>query len=332
MEHRKRVWLRLGLYLGVPLFLLLAAALYMIPMPGKSYRGTLPPLTAEERALENRLRLHVQHLAEGIGNRNVFVPDALDEAAVYIEDAFRGIGLRPRRQTFRAHGQDVHNIEVEIEGSDEIVVVGAHYDSAPDCPAANDNGTGVAALLEIAREWRHKQPVRTLRFVAFVNEEPPFFQTAQMGSLVYAQAAEERGDKIVAMLSLETIGYYSDAKGSQRYPFPFGLFYPGTGDFIGFVGNIGSRSLVRRCVRSFRSHTRFPSEGAAVPGWVPGVGWSDHWSFWKAGYEGVMVTDTAPFRYPHYHLPTDTADKIDFARMARVVAGLTRVIDELASG
>jgi hypothetical protein len=132
------------------------------------------------------------------------------------------------------------------------------------------------------------------------------------------------------MLSLETLGYYSDREGSQRYPFPFGLLYPSRADFVGFVSNIGSRSLLRRCVGSFRRTTAFPSEGLAAPAWIPGVSWSDHSSFWEQGYPAIMVTDTALYRYPAYHTAADTPDRVDFDRLARVVAGLARVVVDLA--
>jgi Zn-dependent M28 family amino/carboxypeptidase len=197
-------------------------------------------------------------------------------------------------------------------------------------PGANDNGTGVAAMLALARRFSGQKPRRTLRFVAFANEEPPHFQTAEMGSVVYAQRSRERSENVVAMLSLETLGYYDDAQGSQVYPPPIGLFYPSTGNFVGFVSNVSSRKLLRDVVGDFRSHTRFPSEGAALPAVIPGVGWSDHWAFWQAGYPALMVTDTAPFRYPHYHTGADTPDKIDYERLARVVAGLERSIRRLA--
>jgi hypothetical protein len=151
-----------------------------------------------------------------------------------------------------------------------------------------------------------------------------------MGSRLYARRCRERGENVAAMLSLETIGYYDDSPGSQQYPPPVGLFYPSEGNFIGVVGNVRSRGLVRRIVGAFRRHERFPCEGGALPAAVPGVGFSDHWSFWKEGYPAVMVTDTAMFRYPHYHSPHDTIDKIDFQRLARVVRGLDKVIDVLA--
>lgn len=152
-----------------------------------------------------------------------------------------------------------------------------------------------------------------------------------MGSYVYARRCRERSENVLAMLSLETMGYYSDEPGSQKYPPVFGALYPSEGNFIGVVGNVRSRQLVRQVVRIFRSHTDFPCEGAALPGSITGVGWSDHWSFWQERYPAVMITDTAPFRYPYYHHPQDTPDKVDFEKMARVVDGLEHVVERLAN-
>jgi hypothetical protein len=151
-----------------------------------------------------------------------------------------------------------------------------------------------------------------------------------MGSWVYARRCRERGDRIAGMVSLETMGYFSEERGSQKYPFPIGLFYPSRGNFIGFIGNVRSMRMVRCAVRSFRRHASFPSEGAALPGAIPGVGWSDHWSFWEEGYPAIMVTDTAPYRYPHYHQPSDTPDKIDYESLARVVDGLSHALEDLS--
>lgn len=327
--------MRLGLLVGLPLLAVLGGGAVMISMPGSSYDGDLPALTDEEQSSTARLRAHVVKLAEDIGERNVWTPKALERAAAHVEETWRRAGHEPARQTYAVRGVEVANVEIEVTGSsrpDEIVVVGAHYDSVMGCPGANDNATGVAGLLEVERLLRRKKHARTLRFVAFVNEEPPFFQTSTMGSLVHARRSRERGDDVVAMLSLETIGYYRDDEGSQQYPPPLGFVYPSKGDFIAFVGNVKSRALVRRCVRSFRSHTQFPSEGGALPGILPGIGWSDHWAYWQAGYRAVMVTDTAPFRYPHYHELGDTPDHLDYERCARVVAGVARVISELADG
>lgn len=309
----------------------------MIRMPLESFAGPWLPPSQEEVALRESLKRDVQLLGGDIGERNLFAQGTLAAAAKSIEAALVEAGYQVNWHGYEVRGAMSHNLEVEIPGGQrrhEIVVIGAHYDSVSGSPGANDNASGVAALLALARSFATAKPERTLRFVAFVNEEPPFFWTAEMGSRVYAKACrsagQQNGENIVAMVSLETIGYYSDEKGSQKYPFPLGLFYPSQGDFIAFVGNTASGELVRQCLASFRRHARFPSEGAALPGWIPGVGWSDHWSFWQEGYPALMVTDTAPFRYPHYHTAEDTPDKLNYERLARVVAGLEHVVRDLA--
>jgi len=302
-------------------------------MPGSSYDQPLKPLTAGEAELRDRLRGHVGALAGEIGERNVWRYGALQAAAGYVERSLRDAGYAVTGQEYTAEGKTVRNLDAELTGTAPtagIVIVGAHYDTVSGSPGANDNGSGTAAVLEIARLLAGKPLARTVRFVLFVNEEPPFFKTALMGSLVYAQRSRQRGERIAGMLSLETIGYYSDAPKSQHYPFPLNFFYPSTGNFIGFVGNTGSRTLVRRALEAFRRTTPFPSEGAAVPGGITGVDWSDQWSFWHEGYPALMVTDTALYRYAHYHGPRDTPDRLDYDRMARVVAGLARVVVDLA--
>lgn len=304
----------------------------MILMPGRSHRGPLPPLTPSEAALASALRRDVIVLAQTIGERNVVEHAALRKAADHVEAGMRVVGP-VARQTYKADGRDCDNVEVEIRGTSapgEIVIVGAHYDSVLNCPGANDNASGVAGLLALARSLAKTAPARTLRFVGFVNEEPPHFRTDEMGSRVYARRCRERGETVTAMLSLETIGCFTDEPGSQQYPAPLGMCYPSEGNFIAFVGNVASRPLVRRCIRTFRAKAAFPSEGAALPAFLPGVGWSDHESFWENDYPAVMVTDTAPFRFPHYHLRGDTPDKIDFERCARVVAGIEHVVRDLA--
>jgi hypothetical protein len=302
-------------------------------MPGKSFRGALPPVTAAQQSLAEELRRDVTRLAGEIGHRDTEHPEALARAAEFIEGEFRAAGLEPRRQGDEVDGQTVFNLDAEVKGrSDEIVVVGAHYDSVRGVPGANDNCSGVAAVLALARRMAKDHPKRTLRFAAFVNEEPPYFQTEKMGSLFYARACKARGERVTAMISIETIGCYSDEKGSQHYPVPLNMFYPSVGNFIAFVGDTGSADLVRRVVGTFRERVSFPSEGAALPGFLEGVGWSDHWSFWKCGYPGVMVTDTAPFRYPWYHTMGDTPDKLDYERTARVVEGLEILVRDLLEG
>jgi Peptidase family M28 len=299
-------------------------------MPGKNI-SKAARLLPDEVTLREELRGDVQKLAGEIGERNMCHHPQLDAAADFIENSFSRAGLHPRRDSYDVRNQACHNIEAEIRGArPKILLIGAHYDSVFGSPGANDNGSGVAAMLALARRFAQKTPEHTLRFVAFVNEEPPYFQTSQMGSFVYAGRCKARGDQISAMISLETIGYFSDAPRSQTYPaVGLGAFYPTIGNFIGFVGNVHSRALLRRTIDLFRKHAGIPSEGAALPSFIPGVAWSDQWSFWEHGYRGIMITDTAPFRYPHYHASTDTPDKLDYDRFALVVSGMEKVIEEL---
>jgi len=305
----------------------------MIRMPGTSFRGPIPPLSPEEEATRAQLQSHIFTLAGEIGERNLLRPARLDAAADYIESIFRQMGYEVVVQTYLHNGQPFRNLEATLPGgnrAEEIVLLGAHYDTVMHSPGADDNATGVAALLELARGLKTESPDRTVRFVAFTNEEGPNFLTGQMGSRIYAREAKRRGDKIVAMVSIESIGYYSHEERSQRYPFPLNLFYPGRGDFIGFVGNIEHGRLVRQAIAAFRRRTPFPSEGVAAPSSIPGVAWSDHDSFWREGYAAMMITDTVPFRNPHYHLPTDRPETIDPVRLARVVHGLADVVRNLA--
>jgi len=331
--RKSRRWLGLVL-LALPLALITVMISRWLGMPGRSHSGPLDPLDDAARALAASLESDVRELSEGIGERNVARPEALQRATSFVERGLARSGLPVQRQSFLVSGVECSNLEVEIAGSrrpQQIVVVGAHYDSAIGTPGADDNASGTAALLALAKRLRSRKLERTLRFVAFVNEEPPHFQTTDMGSWRYAKRCRERGEHVSAMLSLESIGYFSDVEGSQSYPPPLSLFFPSRGDFIGVVGNTASRELVRRSIDSFRRHARFPSEGAAVPGLLPGVGWSDHWAFWQEGYPAVMVTDTAPFRNPHYHLATDRADQVDFERLARVVIGIESVLIDLGT-
>ena len=306
-------------------------------MPGKNISKAAPLSTAEV-GLRAELIADVQTLGGQIGERNMTRYSQLNAAVDFIEDSFSRTGLHPRRDSYELHGRACHNIEAEIRGAQgaavskppAIILVGAHYDSVFGSPGANDNGSGVAAMLALARRFAGKPAKHTLRFVAFVNEEPPYFLSEQMGSFVYASRCKARGDQIRAMISLETIGYFSDAPHSQTYPsIGLGAFYPNVGNFIGFVGNIRSRALLRQVLSLFRAQGKIPSEGAALPAFIPGVSWSDQWSFWQHGYPGIMITDTAPFRYPHYHSVTDTPDKLDYDRFALVVSGMHKVIEEL---
>ncbi len=326
---------RIGLIL-VAFFVFIGGVYYtMFSMPGSSFEGPAPPLNAQQTELRERLHRHVHTLSGEIGVRNMSHPEQLQRARVYILKQWKDMGFTPSERTFSVDERSVANLEVEIRGKKdpgEIIVIGAHYDTVMS-PGADDNASGVAGLLELSREFSDQTPDRTVRFVAFVNEEPPFYRDEEkMGSRVYARRARERNESIRAMISLEMLGYYSSEDGSQDYPFPLSLIYPSTGDFIGFVSNFSSRHLLRRTLREFRQEATIPSEGGAPPGWVPGVGWSDHWSFWQEGYAAMMVTDTAVFRNPHYHRSTDRPDTLDYTAMSRVVDGLKPVVTLLGSG
>jgi hypothetical protein len=334
--HKRRWRILRGVvafFLGIVLAFVIAWWI-MIRMPGSSFSGPFPPADAKLTALIDELRGDIAGLAVEIGERNVRnCPEKLEQAADRIEAQFKAAGYTVRRQEYEVAKHKCSNIEVEILGAahpEEIVVVAAHYDTASGAPGANDNTSGIAATLALARRFAKTKPDCTLRFVAFVNEEPPYFQTDQMGSRVYAKRCREKKEKIVAMLCLETIGYYSDDPNSQNYPAPFSFFYPSKGNFIGFIGNTSSRSLVHQVITTFRQNEQFPSQGAAMLETIRGVAFSDHWSFWQEGYPALMVTDTAMCRYPYYHTPQDTIDKIDLDRMARVVRGLESVVADLA--
>lgn len=280
---------------------------------------------------------HVQRLAGVIGERNVFRPAALHAAAAYIEEVWRRQGYTVRRQAYGVRGVESANLEVSRRGSRQpgsIVLLGAHYDSVYGSPGANDNGSAVAALLELAGMFATAAPALTVRFVAFVNEEPPFFFSGQQGSMRYARAARRRGDDIRLMISLETIGAYDDAPGSQHYPPLLRWFYPSRANFIAFVSNLRSRRMLRQLAAAFRAVSDFPVQTATLPAIIPGVAWSDHLSFWRQGYRAVMVTDTAFYRYPWYHTADDTPDKLNYAGLAAVTEGLfpavMRLCEQLA--
>lgn len=310
----------------------IAIGIYMMHMPGQSWRGPLPELTAEQTIWRDQLRHDVEALC-GFGGRSIERPEALHQSAQWIESRLQGLNLIITRNEFTADGQVCANIIAEKVGSkrpSEIVIIGAHYDSVWGLVGANDNASGVAALLALAAKLSSREMARTVRFVYFVNEEPPHYHTDTMGSLVYAKACRARADDIVAMVALDGLGYYSDEEGSQQYPPPFRWCYPTTANFIGFAGDTASRGHVRREIEAFRKQAHFPSEGVVAPQATPGLDMSDHWSFWQVGYPGMLVTDTLPFRYKYYHTPGDTPERIDYDRMARVVDGLSASVQALA--
>jgi len=312
------------------------------PATGDAAAGPRDPATAE------RLRADVRTLSEEFAPRcgaTAETHEKLEAAARYLTSNVELLlrGASDRRmivQRFEERARLYSNVvfEFEVEGAEEIVVVGAHYDSycgtPPYTPGADDNASGTAMALELARRFDQRRRAagatpwrRALRFVFFANEEPPYFQTAAMGSLIYAQQAQQKGERIAAMLSLETLGYYRDEPGSQTYPYGIDRFLdlPVRGDFLAFAANLDSRALMVEVVDAFRRGTALPADGLAAPG-IPQLGWSDNWAFWQAGFPAVMVTDTAPQRNPNYHLASDTWDTLDYRRMAMAADGLEEAI------
>ncbi|KPK40352.1 MAG: aminopeptidase [Gammaproteobacteria bacterium SG8_47] len=284
---------------------------------------TFPGISAE------RLSRHVYKLAETIGERNVLRPRALQRAEDYVGQSWEALGYTVSPQAYTVQGVPCANLAVERRGAgapSDVVVLGAHYDSVAGSPGANDNGSGVAALLELSRVFAGVQPYHTIRFVAFTNEEPPFFFTRRQGSDVYARAARRRGDRIQFMIALETIGCFRSESGTQSYPALLRHFFPPCGNFIACISNFRSLRMMRRFVTAFRAGSDFPIQYAALPALVPGVAWSDHLSFWRQGYRAMMLTDTAFYRYPYYHSAADTAEKLNYAEFARMTNGLVTAL------
>jgi hypothetical protein len=329
-----------------------------IRMPGASYSGGLPQVDSPT-VLAGRLNDHVRTLADEIGERNVFHPHELERAADYVESQLELAGYTVDRFSFDTPilAEDkkeadafyarkgaapseveideeikVYNLVAERPGkSPDYVVIGAHYDSVLISPGADDNASGVAALIELARVFSDVQLDKSIRFVAFTNEEPLMWRTEYMGSFRYAQQMSNLGEEVHAMLSIDGMGYYSDEEGSQHYPPPVSLFYPSKANFVAFVSNVENRSLVRRAVKSFRdSEVPLASVGAAMPPGIAGTDLSDHSSFWQFGYPGALVTDTNYLRTVHYHFATDSPEKLNYEALAVAVDGLAVVIADLA--
>lgn len=280
------------------------------------------------------LEAHVILLTTAHARRNAANLDELNAAGDMLFERLGELDYRVSREVFSLEdGSEVFNVIAELPGTgDEIVVVGAHYDAAEGTPGADDNASGVAGVLALARRFDAMAGgfERTLRLVFFTTEEPPHFRMDTMGSLVHARAARERGDDIVAMISVEMIGYFDDEPGSQNYPAMPGVEaaagLPDVGDFIGVVTRLEDAGLLGRVAASMEADTGVPVVSLALPEMISGVGWSDHWSFWQAGYPAVMITDTAFARNPNYHEPTDTPDTLDYERMGLVVDGIERAV------
>lgn len=256
-------------------------------------------------------------------------PAAMRQAAAFIAGRLRAHGLRPTYQEFAADGRLYRNVCASAgPAGGRRVVVGAHYDVCGDQPGADDNASAVAGLLECARFAKAHEAALPygVDFVAYALEEPPYFRTESMGSHVHARSLHDRGIPVRAMICLDMIGYFSDVPGSQRYPLPgLGLCYPSRGDFIAVVGNFGSARLAGEVAANLRA-TAVPVRRVIGPAILPGIDFSDHLNYWRYGYPAVMLTDTAFYRNPHYHEPTDRPETLSFGPLAEVTAGVCRTL------
>jgi len=275
-----------------------------------------------ESTIEN-LYKHEEYLSVKIGERHLWKNGTLDQAADYIESAFTKYGYTPWRQTYSCYGKSVSNLIAEKTGTaKEVVIIGAHYDTVPGTPGADDNASGLAGLLELARLHQRSANKKTLIFAAFVNEEPPCFGSHHMGSMIYANHLKEQRVPVEVMISLEMIGYFTHEI-IQKYPVPcMRFFYPRTADFIGVVGNFRSSKYVSFFKKGIRKHSSISSKSLTAPEFFGGINLSDHYAFWHHGYRAIMITDTSFFRNRNYHLETDTIDTLNFEQMAEVVNGL----------
>lgn len=320
-------------YIFVGLFT--ALGLYVLTyfsMPGQSYQGVVSALSNSEKTIKSKLENHIKVLAVDIGVRNHREKVNLDKSAAYIESEFKQCSRSVKVQSYKIGGVVFKNIIATIPSVSPDhgrIVIGAHYDSAYGSPGANDNASGVAGILMLCAMLKNHDLNNTIEFVAFANEEPPFFQTEKMGSYVYVKSLHENNINVKAMISIEMIGAYYSTKNSQKYPDSIKMLYPDKGNFIAFVANPKSGNLVKSVISEFRKKTDFPSEGLIAPSSMQGIDWSDHWSFWQFEYPAIMVTDTAFYRYKHYHTADDTIDKIDFDSLTKVVVGLEKVIEHL---
>ncbi|MDX1710246.1 MAG: M20/M25/M40 family metallo-hydrolase [Rhodovibrionaceae bacterium] len=282
-----------------------------------------------QNGTQRRLQGHARTLCKDIGERTI-ARGGLERAEAYILDTFREAGLAPERQTYFFRGHEVANLicDTGAAGGNPLVI-GAHYDTVPGTEGADDNASGVCVLLETARRLAAQPPEIPVRLVAFTMEEPPAFHTPWQGSRVFCRRLKRSGERPRAAVVLEMVGYSAPR---QHYPLVLSLAgYPKTGDFIGVVGNLRSRRLVRALKRAFESVEGLPAEQLRVPlnGWIlPATRLSDHSSFWDRGWPAVMVTDTAFFRNPNYHTPADRMETLDFSLMARVCEGLERAVRE----
>ena len=277
-----------------------------------------------------RLRRHLLALTSTPEPRNYLHEASLNQAADYIKTELQAAGARPTEQPYEVQGRTYRNILGSFgPETGPRLVIGAHYDVCGEQPGADDNGTGVAALLELARLLsQQKQPLPCrIDLVAYTLEEPPFFRTPQMGSYVHAQSLRAAGVPVRGMVALEMLGYYDDRRGSQRYPLGLlKLLFGSRGNYVTVAQKFGNGRFGRQLARRYKGAASLPVKRFKAPAWLPGIDFSDHLNYWHFGYPAVLLTDTAFYRNHHYHQPTDTLSRLDMRRLGLAVEALLAVV------
>jgi Zn-dependent M28 family amino/carboxypeptidase len=325
---------RIMLYALLIVALVVVAALFYPVVKIKMSASVIHPETrfipeSSGKALHD----HVHALSVVIGSRSIQEYGKIQEAELYIRTFLERQEIPFEFQGYDQEGRRYNNIVVTLEGTslrEESVIIGAHYDTVSGTPGADDNASAVAVLLELCHTLKDYRPQRTLKIIFFVLEEPPSFMTPTMVSFVCAQQARDRGERIHGMISLEMVGYFNEAEGSQAFPVP-GLqwIFPDRGNFIGVVGNVHSRELTLAVAEALKVGSTLPVEHLVALPFIPGIGLSDHGSFWKMGFRAVMVTDTAFYRNPNYHSSKDTIETLRFDKMSQLVSGMVHVVEYL---
>src|SRR5215468_4017696 len=318
--------LKTMLYVLAAAVLLIVALCLYVTQPLIWSANISAPISVDPAKLET----HVRTLSQSFAPRDGAHPENLDRCAAYIRQEFERANDRVSEQPFTVDGKTYRNVIAHFgPETKEMVVVGAHYDTAGPLPGADDNASGVAGLLELTRLLGNRQLPMRVELVAYTLEEPPFFRSEQMGSAMHAKALKREGAVVRVMFTLEMIGYFSDARDSQHFPSSaFSLFYPTEGNFISVVGKLGDGMLVRRIKKAMTGATSLPVYSINAPRLISGVDLSDHLSYWREGYPAVMITDTAFYRNANYHTLDDTAERLDYRRMGQAVEGVyAAVID-----
>lgn len=313
-----------------PLFLsaVISSVFWMKSMPGTNYQGK--PLALNAKQIENK-KLYIKQLNEFATKPHNFMNSKeLEKTKNFIKSELESYGYKVN--TIEYGEQKFANLEVVIEAQNKnkkTIVIGAHYDSEGISPGANDNGSGVVILLDLAKRLKQLKAENKIRIVFFVNEEPPYFRQDDMGSTVYANRLVKTGEKIQGMYAFDSLGYYFEEDNTQHYPFLFAPFFPDKANFVAFVGGLNSRQLIQNSVGAFREKSHFPSEGVSAPSYIQGIDFSDHLSFTRHNIPALMITDTAFFRSKTYHTPNDTIDRLNIDKMTQLTDELEKMFNTL---